>query len=183
MSQDSSVSEPPNSQSTEGGTSVPAPTSQWTLWSRGINSKVRTPRLFSLPTEYEPNFTGRLELHPQIRRWHRMLSLHKQVRSCLIPFLREVNEWCGLFRDGSHYMRHRDGSGTYIPTEGTYIPRGGRDPTSKLPVLTMEEIIEEHEEVKKEHREYLAHPVKYWNGSPENRITRAWVFPTYFFPF
>lgn len=85
-------------------------------------------------------------------------------------------------------MKHRDGSATLVPNEGTYIPRGGRDPNSTLPAPTMEEIIKEHEEIKEEHRQYLARPVKYWDGV---RITPqtgrynhlSWLFPMYFLCF
>lgn len=79
-------------------------------------------------------------------------------------------------------MKHRDGSGTFVPTDGTYIPRGHRDSNSKLPVLTMEERIKEHEEVKKEYREYQVRPVKYWNGTPQTgggSHSLAWLFPMY----
>lgn len=86
-------------------------------------------------------------------------------------------------------MRHRDDSATYVPAEGTYIPRKERDSGSKIPAPTMEEIIEEYEEIKKEHREYLARPLKYWNGvctTPQPRRGHAnfsWLFSTYFLLF
>lgn len=47
MSQDPSVSELPNSQSTEGETSVSTQTSKWRIFSRGINKDASTPLLFS----------------------------------------------------------------------------------------------------------------------------------------
>lgn len=80
-------------------------------------------------------------------------------------------------------MKHRDGSATYIPVGDTYVPRGERDPDSKVPALTMEEIIEEANEVKKEHREYLASPIRYWNGARttfrRGYTDLSWLFPTY----
>lgn len=85
-------------------------------------------------------------------------------------------------------MKHRDGSATLSPAEGVYTPREGPDPDSKIPAPTMEEIIEEAKEVKREHREYLASPVRYWNGVrtfPRRRSNNiAWLFPMcFFFPF
>ena len=88
-------------------------------------------------------------------------------------------------------MRHRDDSATYVPVEGTYIPRKECDSGSKIPAPTMEEIIEEYEEIKKEHREYLARPLNYWNGvcttlQPRRRrrhVDVAWLFPMYFLVF
>jgi hypothetical protein len=53
----------------------------------------------------------------------------------------------------------------------------------------MEQIIEEHEEMKKEHRQYLACPVNYWEGvrtTPQagrGRPNLSWLFPMYLFFF
>jgi len=86
-------------------------------------------------------------------------------------------------------MTHRDGSSTYVPTEGSYIPRKERDPISKLPAPTMELFIEEYKNIKKEHREYLARPLKYWNGvctslrTSRTPVNLSWLFPTYSFLF
>lgn len=81
-------------------------------------------------------------------------------------------------------MKHRDGSATYCPTEGRYEQRRDRDPDSKAPAPTMEEIIEGEKEVRREHREYKASPVRYWNGARTNPHGNfAWFFPMYFFPF
>jgi hypothetical protein len=98
----------------------------------------------------------------------------------------EVNKRRGAFRDGSHYMKHRDGSGTYVPTAGRYVPRKDRDPNSKLPALTMDDIIKEHEEINKEHRQYLARPANYRNGVNTTQTGRrgpdlSWLFPMYSF--
>ena len=91
----------------------------------------------------------------------------------------------GSCRDGSVYMSHRDGSATYSPVDGTYIPRKGHDPDSKIPAPTAEEVIEETENVKREHREYLASPVKYWGGvrTTPHGFNIAWLFPRYSFIF
>ena len=79
-------------------------------------------------------------------------------------------------------MKHRDGSTTFVPREGTYIPQKGHDQKSRIPAPTMEERIQEHEEIKKEYRQYLANPVKYWNGARTARPRHyaSWLFPTYF---
>ena len=58
MSQDPSASEPPNSQSTEGETSVPTPTSKWRIFSRGINKDASTPLLFSHRQNMNRNSQG-----------------------------------------------------------------------------------------------------------------------------
>lgn len=88
-------------------------------------------------------------------------------------------------------MKHRDGSATSVPTEGTYNPSGDHDPDSKIPAPTTEEIIEEYKKVKKEHAEYLDRPLKYWDGvcttlQPRRRrrhVDVAWLFPMYFLVF
>ena len=86
-------------------------------------------------------------------------------------------------------MKHRDGSATSVPTEGTYNPSGDHDPDSKIPAPTTEEIIEEYKKVKKEHTEYLDRPLKYWDGvcttlQPRRRhVDVAWLFPMYFLVF
>ena len=82
-------------------------------------------------------------------------------------------------------MKHRDGSATFVPNpvEGAYIPRGGRDPNTTLPAPTIEEIIKEHEEIKEEHRRYLAHPVNYWDGvrtTGRRYNNLPWHFSSYF---
>ena len=83
-------------------------------------------------------------------------------------------------------MKHRDGSATFVPEEGTYVLRGGRVPNSTLPAPTMEEIIKEHEEIKEEHRQYLIRPVNYWDGARTTPQTGygynhlSWLFPMYF---
>jgi len=82
-------------------------------------------------------------------------------------------------------MRHRDGSATFVPKEGEYIP-SKRDANTNLPAPTMEDIIQEHEEIKKEHRQYLACPVNYWDGiritprTGRRRNDFSWLFQTYF---
>lgn len=88
-------------------------------------------------------------------------------------------------------MKHRDGSATFVPTEGTYKPSRERDSDSKIPAPSMEEIIEEYKKVKKEHTEYLDCPLKYWDGvcitlQPQRRrrhVDVAWLFPMYFLLF
>jgi len=78
-------------------------------------------------------------------------------------------------------MKHRDGSATFVPNEGTYIPRGGRDKNTNIPAPTMEEITKEHEQIKEEYRQYLVRPVKYWNGVCQTRYHDiSWFFPKYF---
>jgi hypothetical protein len=138
-------------------------------------------------TENKTNLTGGLVLHPPIRGWHRILSLREQVRSHTQPisFKGEVDKRSGSSRDGSVYMHHRDGSATYSPEEETYVQRKPSDPDSKIPAPTEEEIVEEAKEVKREHREYLASPVRYWNGvrTVPRRNNLAWLFPMYFFFF
>ncbi|KAF9651494.1 hypothetical protein BDM02DRAFT_3184498 [Thelephora ganbajun] len=149
QAQGSSVSLPPSSQSTEGETLVPAPTSQWKVWSRGVNES---------------------------GAWY-----------CTHKFADDTETYHYVHQNGGVYMKHRDGSATYSPNEGTYIPSKERDPNSKLPPPTMEEIIEESKEAKKEHREYLDRPLKYWNGvcttlqSHQRRrrpVGISWLFPT-----
>ena len=84
-------------------------------------------------------------------------------------------------------MRHRDGSATYVPTEDTYIQTEQRDEDSKFPAPTMEEIIEECENIRKEHREYLARPLKCWDGVCTSlrprHVDLSWLFPVYFLLF
>jgi len=84
-------------------------------------------------------------------------------------------------------MKHRDGSATYAPTEGTYLPRKEREENSKVPAPTMDEIVEEFKAVNKEYREYQARPLKYWAGVCTTLQARrrpsdiSWLFPMYFF--
>lgn len=81
-------------------------------------------------------------------------------------------------------MMHRDGSATFCPTEGRYISCADHDENSSIPAPTREEIIKEANEVKEEHRQYLASPIKYWKGvrtDPRRRRQPdlAWLFPMY----
>ncbi|KAF9792148.1 hypothetical protein BJ322DRAFT_1016020 [Thelephora terrestris] len=83
--------------------------------------------------------------------------------------------------DGSVYMKHRDGSTTYSPEEGSYLPRKERDPESNIPAPTVEEIAAEAKVVKEEHREYLVSRINYSKGArttPRRRhFNRARLFP------